>query len=487
MNKNPQYCLKSSQKLKVLLILIFSFLFCQSLSSQSIMWQKTYERNTQLVGNDACQTADGNFVITGATSIASHGYAIFVMKINGLGDTLWTNTIPNAPEENDVASVITATDDGGVVIAGSNDSTIICKFDNNGNLLWQKKYLSNGYLCDININDNNELLICGYIINSPSAFIFKTDSFGNLLWIKFYSPDKFKVFNSIVKNNSGFVITGYEAENISSPRRMIIFCINDQGDSLWQKSYFTNNTSVEGINIVNLNQNYFIGCSTVDSGKLQIGFMKTDLNGDSILSRRFFVNGRDNYFNSFAVANNKLIFSFARDSSFGLSNSIGLITDLNGNIINQKVFTNSSFVWGSLRAIVPIANGDILFAGTGQLQPSARVIYAVRTDSLLNTSEYIGVEQVSNNVPKSFYLFNNYPNPFNSNTNIEFQLSRRSFIMLQIFDINGKLVDVLENEYLNSGRYRTQWYANNYSSGVYFVKMTSDFKETYSIKMLLIK
>ncbi|KXK54110.1 MAG: Peptidase S8 and S53, subtilisin, kexin, sedolisin [Chlorobi bacterium OLB5] len=264
---------------------------------------------------------------------------------------------------------------------------------------------------------------------------------------------------------------------------MIIFCINNLGDSLWQKTY----NGFQGKKIVKLNQNYFIGCSSGDSSNEQVSFMKTDLNGDSIFTRRFPVNGRDNYFNSFTIASNKLIFSYARDSSFGLANSYGLITDLNGNIINQKVFTNSSFVWGSLRAIVPIANGDILFAGTGQLQPSARVIYAVRTDSLLNTSEYIGIEQISSNVPKSFYLFNNYPNPFNSNTNIEFQLSKRAFIMLQIFDINGKLLDVLENEYLNSGRYKTQWYANNYSSGVYFVKMTSDFKETYSIKMLLIK
>lgn len=489
MNKNPQYNLKSSQKLKVLLFLIISFLFCQSLNSQSFMWQRTYERNNQLVGNDACQTTDGNFVITGATLIANHGYSIFIMKINGLGDTLWTRTVPNAPNENDNSTVVSETIDGGVVIAGRNDTAWTCKFDAIGNLVWYKRYLLfYRYSDDIMKTGDNGFIICGNVSGLPSpAFIFKIDSTGNLLWEKTFHSSFSKEFYSVAEHDNGFIFTGFEIENISSPNEMIIFCVNNQGDSLWQKSYYFNNRSSSGRKIIKMNNDYFIGSGTVDSSKGQIAFMKIDMYGDSIFTCRYPVNGRDNYFNSFDIVNNKLIFSYAKDSSFGLANSYGLITDLNGNIINQKVFTNSSFVWGSLRAIVPIANGDLLFAGTAKLQPNVTVIYALRTDSMLNTTEYIGIEQISSNVPKSFYLFNNYPNPFNTSTNIEFQLSKGAFTVLQIFDINGKLVDVLVNEYLNTGRYRTQWDAKNYSSGVYFVKITSGFKETYSSKMLLIK
>jgi hypothetical protein len=485
MNKNPQYNLKSSPRLKVIAFLVFSLIFCQSLSSQSIMWQKTYQRNNQLVGNDACQTTDGNFVITGATLIAGHGYSIFVMKINGLGDTLWTRTVPNAPNENDNSTVIIATTDGGVVIAGQNDSAWTCKFDTAGNLIWHKKYwLFSRYSEDIINTDDSGFLICGYVNDLPGpAFIFKVDFEGNLLWDKTFATNFIKEFHSIIKKDSGYVLTGFEIEGIGFPSKMLIFCINNQGDSLWQKTFI----GFQGKEIVKLDQYYYIGCASGDSSREQLSFMKTNLNGDSIFTKRFPVYGSDNYFNSFAVMNNKLYFSYARDSTFGLSNSIGLVTDLNGNIVRQKVFTNSSFVWGSLRSIVPIANGDLLFAGTAKLQPDVTVIYAVRTDSLLNTSEYIGIEQIANTVPLSFELFNNYPNPFNSSTNIEFQLSKKSFIVIQIFDINGKLVDILESDYLNAGRYRTKWNANNYSSGVYFVKMTTDYNETNSIKMLLIK
>ncbi len=436
------------------------------------MWQKTYERNTQLVGNDACQTADGNFVITGATSIASHGYAIFVMKINGLGDTLWTNTIPNAPDENDVASVITATDDGGVVIAGQNDTAWACKLDNSGNIIWHKKYLLfSRFSEDIKKTDDNGFIICGYVNDLPiSAFIFKIDSMGSLIWDRTFSYQFLRVFYSIAKHDSGFILTGFESPSIGSPNKMIIFCVNNQGDSLWQKSYYFNNRSSSGRKIIKMNNDYFIGSGTVDSSKGQIAFMKIDMNGDSIFTRRFPVNGRDNYFNSFAVANNKLIFSYARDSSFGLANSYGLITDLNGNIINQKVFTNSSFVWGALRGIVPIANGDILFAGTGQLQPSARVIYAVRTDSLLNTSEYIGVEQISNNVPKSFYLFNNYPNPFNPTTTIKYEIPKDAEITIRVYDLLGREVFSI-NEYKKAGSYEVKFDGANLASGMYLYSL----------------
>jgi len=482
-NENIQSSQRINKKIRILAFLVFSLICSHSLVSQNIMWQKTYERNTQLVGNDACQTTDGNFVITGATAIASHGYAIFVMKINGLGDTLWTNTVPNAPDENDVASVIIATDDGGVVIAGRNDTAWTCKFDNNGSLLWYKKYLLfYRYSDDIVRADDNGFLICGYVAGLPSpAFIFKIDTSGNLLWEKTFQTSFIKEFYSIAKHDSGFVLTGIETDGFAD--KLIIFCINNQGDSLWQKSY----DGFQGREIVRINQNYYIGCDSGDSNKAQISFMKTDSNGDSIFTRRFPVNGRDNYFNSFAIANNKLIFSYARDSSFGLANSYGLITDLNGNVVNQKVFTNSSFVWGSLRAIVPIANGDILFAGTGQLQPSARVIYAVRTDSLLNTSEYIGVEQISNNVPKSFYLFNNYPNPFNPTTNIKYSVKENSFISISVYDVTGRIVAELVKQKQMAGTYEVDFDGSALASGLYFYSLTSDNRIIETKKMILLK
>ena len=91
MNKNPQYYLKSSPTLKIIAFLVFSFIFCQSLSSQ-LYWQKTYESfiGGDEEGYDGCAADGSNFYIVGYTGILD--YYMYVLKMNQLGDTLWTRT-----------------------------------------------------------------------------------------------------------------------------------------------------------------------------------------------------------------------------------------------------------------------------------------------------------------------------------------------------------------------------------------------------------
>jgi len=94
-------------------------------------------------------------------------------------------------------------------------------------------------------------------------------------------------------------------------------------------------------------------------------------------------------------------------------------------------------------------------------------------------------EQTSASV-LDFNLYQNYPNPFNPSTRIEFDLSRKDFVSLKIFDINGKEVATLVNELMESGRYSSVWNAEGVASGIYFVRiMSGNYSE--SIRMLLIR
>lgn len=81
--------------------------------------------------------------------------------------------------------------------------------------------------------------------------------------------------------------------------------------------------------------------------------------------------------------------------------------------------------------------------------------------------------------PKNFGLSQNFPNPFNNQTNIEFQLSSRSSIKLEIFNILGQKVKTLINEDKSPGYYTIQWNGNSdlgdsMNSGIYFIKFSSD-------------
>lgn len=67
------------------------------------------------------------------------------------------------------------------------------------------------------------------------------------------------------------------------------------------------------------------------------------------------------------------------------------------------------------------------------------------------------VEEISENLPAKFKLYQNYPNPLNPSTSISFDLDAASMVTLSIYNITGQLVRTLENRRLNAGAYTFEW------------------------------
>src|SRR5690606_19156836 len=105
---------------------------------------------------------------------------------------------------------------------------------------------------------------------------------------------------------------------------------------------------------------------------------------------------------------------------------------------------------------------------------------------ILRTSNAVGVEPISSNVPDRFTLGQNYPNPFNPSTKIQFNIPKASFVSMKIYDMLGREVENLVNEQLSPGSYEVEWNAKSLQSGVYFYKLSADgFTEVR--KMTLVK
>jgi flagellar hook assembly protein FlgD len=66
-----------------------------------------------------------------------------------------------------------------------------------------------------------------------------------------------------------------------------------------------------------------------------------------------------------------------------------------------------------------------------------------------------------------------YPNPFNPSTSISYSLTDNNQVRVEIYNINGKLVETLVNEYQTAGLHQIMWNAAGQSSGVYFIKVTA--------------
>ena len=99
----------------------------------------------------------------------------------------------------------------------------------------------------------------------------------------------------------------------------------------------------------------------------------------------------------------------------------------------------------------------------------------------------LGIEDDQNGaLPGASKLNQNYPNPFNPSTTIEFDLARAGYVKLEVIDLLGRTVAVLEDGNLAAGTHRRQWNSADASSGVYFYRLKND-GFTESRKMLLLR
>jgi hypothetical protein len=86
----------------------------------------------------------------------------------------------------------------------------------------------------------------------------------------------------------------------------------------------------------------------------------------------------------------------------------------------------------------------------------------------------------------SFILEQNFPNPFNPSTSIQYAVSNRQFVSLKVFDVLGKKVATLINEEKPAGSYEVEFQANRLSSGIYFYQLQAG-SFTDAKKMILIR
>jgi len=110
----------------------------------------------------------------------------------------------------------------------------------------------------------------------------------------------------------------------------------------------------------------------------------------------------------------------------------------------------------------------------------------------LKQVDFNGAFEYSNEVcaeltaPLEFAINQNYPNPFNPTTSINFSLAEPTFVRLTIYDLLGKVVQVIKNENMNAGSYNVTFDAASLPSGMYLYKIeTAQF--TSVKKMVLMK
>jgi hypothetical protein len=134
-----------------------------------------------------------------------------------------------------------------------------------------------------------------------------------------------------------------------------------------------------------------------------------------------------------------------------------------------------------------IPNKCIIIIGAGH--DDEEIGGHVGTYFIVDDISFDGITDVENelvNQPNQFILEQNFPNPFNPSTVINYNLIANDFINLSVYDILGNKVAELVNENKSAGNYSVKFDASDLSSGIYLYKLSSkNFTQTN--KMMLVK
>ncbi len=171
------------------------------------------------------------------------------------------------------------------------------------------------------------------------------------------------------------------------------------------------------------------------------------------------------------------------------------LSDASGGAAEEAGFTVS--VGATTGIVIGFSfDGSVIPAGAGTLttlsayNPSGNT-EACMSDAIISDSNGgsfenvtvgecadISMLDISDELPGEYSLSQNYPNPFNPTTNISFSIVESSDVSLKVYDLSGKEINELANNFYTPGTYNVMWdatdsYGNQVSSGIYMYQLKS--------------
>jgi hypothetical protein len=531
----------------VLILIISSY----SLHSQpTIEWVRTLDGTGH--GNDGIfnivNDAAGNVYVTGGVQNTGTGSGIFTARYSSSGQLLWMKTYISNTDDWLVKTIL---DEMGNIYVGGNSqdgnynvNSFIIKYSNDGNEVFSRRYFNRQgdrlQMFDLDIDIFHNIYFTGhkvYHYDSTNCFVFKLNSSGDSLWCRsFPRIGNASTFGSRLKVTlTGNVYVAGDAALYFGNSTYLLLKYDNDGTLLW--SNFRNEFDYFGALAMTIDADENIYFSSQENvnwvGKSHIKKMNPSGSllwdyiyyGDSLFHTYIWHLSFDKSNSLIATGNENdgsldksMITKFTQEGGivwYRVLDSVGAdyhVTDTSNNI--YVIASGSSATHIPLGILYKIDKTGVIswetrYAGPFSIGagyhdvnifPDMQSIYVggnSRNQSsdwdclIVKYNQLIGIQQISNEVPKSFSLSQNYPNPFNPSTKIKFDIPlsggvRSMLTQLKIYDITGRQIAVLVNEPLSPGQYEVTFDASAYSSGVYIYRIEAG-EYTASKKMLLIK
>ncbi len=495
---------------QLLLFFIGGNLFSQA---PDTMWTKTYGGAEDDGITDMKETGDDGYILTGwIQSMGAGGYDVWLIKIDANGDTLWTKTFGGTGD--DWSDTVQPTSDGGYIVCGYTESfgagegdVWLIKTDANGDTLWTKTY--GGPQTDTGISVQ-QTADGGYFIGAVTAsygsgeediWLLKTGANGDTLWTKTYGGTEHDGYAEgaswgyCVKgrqtSDGGYIVAAYTNSFGGADYDVWLLKMDAAGDTLWTKTYGGDLNERGYLEVQQSpDSGYFIVGSTSSFGPQSpwsfypnVYLIKTDSFGDTLWTKAYGGEDWDKGF-SFLQTNDGgyLIAGWTESFGAGKIDAYLLKTDSSGDTLWTKTVggNENDFAYAVLQSG---EDGYLVVGNTHSFSSGDSDCWLIRLGPEQSTNiEKIDITQA----PNSFKLLQNFPNPFNPSTTIEFSMPKAAFVSLKIYNLLGQEVSTLVSQKLNAGMYTYQVKGENLTSSVYYYKLVAgDYVEVK--KMILIK
>ncbi len=488
-NKNFAFGRLSLIRFTILLLLVSMSLDNVNIA-QPLTWQKILNNNYGSLYQGK-QTQDGGFVAVGSDYVTNNS-KLFLTKIDQNGSIEWSRTFGLGNSE---GTWIEETKDNGFILCGTTDSAgwhkfYLVKTDSLGELEWYRTYYTSDMdraNCVKETSDNG-YIIAGYTFpSSVGVYIIKTDSIGNILTQKvYYSSSESREVREIISTDFGYFAIGDLIKNNQSD--IYLMKIDENLDTVWTKTLGGQLNDL-GYSIDSINDNEYILGGTTESfslnGRYQSILYKINSGGSVLWQRTYSGLGNELCKTVRVIHNVGYVLSGSSDS---LNNNIFgaklRLLDLFGNLTFENSFLPGTFGAGFESTELTLDRG---FFSTGYVIQSGAIekMFIVKTDSLF-AAQPISIINTSQTIPKEIKLHQNFPNPFNTETIIHFDLPFDVETRLLFYNLSGQEIERVNLGIRKAGSYQYKWNAGHNSSGIYFCKLfvNQTFK---TIKIVLLK
>ena len=427
----------------------------------------------------------GNIIVTGYPRTFSSNpieVGLLTLKYDNNGNLLWDKLISGTWA---FAARSIVDQSGNIYVTGrdwqytATYDFVTVKYAPDGTQLWMDTFDQNGGFhtpSNMELDQSNNVFITGGGLSGGLITVMYNSS-GQRQWVK---EEPGTPGQSIrVDGSGGIFITGsYYDVNTGTSNDFRLIKYDYSGNLLWQKFYDFGNAEYGRLVNIDSQSNLIITGYGALLGEFFVGWLtaKFDPAGNLLWYNRFKLNPSWEeypYFTLMGPQDEIYVTGNAGVNSGGTTYHGMETVRYNSDGSNQWIAEVNLYA-GIGKGLA--LSGDLSLYAVGQFY------YSVIKYSQNMPTE---AEQISG-FPEKFNLEQNYPNPFNPSTKIKYSIPQTSHVQIKIFDVLGNEIETLVKEEKPIGNYELDWDAIGLPSGIYFYRLQAgSFIDTK--KMILLK